>query len=186
MKFKNYEENILFWKLDFSTIVFLFFVDFIRDPQTGVLKPWSFMALGPIFTHLIVKPTMGSSSSSLLHSFPASTKTKSFLSFAQTSLLCMSKKSSPRWKTNHTNLFSSFLASYWHHFQRIWVVLILFSKLFFLIETSRGKPFLSSWYLEFFWPRRTSFSCMQGVYRRAPLFFSKYWVFEMGFHGVFM
>ena len=35
-----------FWKLNFSTIIFLFFVDFIRDPHIGVLSLWNFGAIG--------------------------------------------------------------------------------------------------------------------------------------------
>ena len=36
--------KIYFWKLDISTIIFPCFVDLIRDPQIGFLRPWSGVA----------------------------------------------------------------------------------------------------------------------------------------------
>ena len=165
-------------------ITFLFFVDFIRDPQMVVLRPRRLMAWwGPHPTQLKYSHTWVSSSFPHF-SFSKPAKTKRTSHFLLPFSLCMSYFLMPKWRTSHTIIFPISQAFQPYCFWRNWAGPIFFSKHFFLVEPSKGKPLLSPCNHGFSRPLGSFPSCMQGSSLRTPLFsnFCGFWVgFPWGF-----
>ena len=132
-------QKYTFLKLDFWRIILFFFVDFIRDRQTWVLKLWSFKGQwGPQLAHLYKNPCWLLSPSSSFSFLYCNETKEDFFFFLSSLSSCMLMKPSSKWRTNSTNLLPIFQASKGYCFWGISAGLSLFSKLFFLYRASQG------------------------------------------------